>query len=231
MRKSIDMLRCAAFATALCLANLPTCSIAQVVLDQSVVPNPATAFQGITSPSMPFKTDTAQTFTVGVSGSLSRVDVFIALDALSPFYTGSAVLDWDIRPISVSHQPVDDDSAALAGGSLTLNSSAYSFVTLDLSQNPLPVFAGEGLAIVLSSSSSPMSWGGSEIAGYAGGESWQRSETFNNGLAWVDTQPQTDLGFQTFVTVPEPSGLFLVGLGAVPLAGFTIRKRIHRPPQ
>jgi len=204
-----------------------TAHAATLTLDQSVVPPiPPVLEAGIGSPGTPFELDTAQTFTVGVAGLLSRVDVFAAVET---FYGHTATLNWDVRPVSALQSPSDNDVSALAKGTLTLtaNSKQYSFLTLDLSQTPVSVSVGERLAIVLSTSNGSMGWGGF-AAVYAGGEPWQRSTPPNNGFAWLDYVPEYDLGFRTFVAVPEPSVLALVSIGAIVLATRGVHRVLER---
>jgi hypothetical protein len=183
---------------------------ASIVLDQSVVPtNPPCCAFGVNSS---FPLDCAQTFTVGLSGSLSRADVFVQLES------GPGPFHWDIRPVTASGGPADINAAALASGSFNMPGGGYSFVTLDLSPTPIPVVAGQKLAIALSTSNGSFGWGLSD-AGYAGGDAWQRSGTFNNGFAWItDLQPGNDLGFRTFVTVSEPSTAVLASLALTAVA-------------
>src|SRR5262249_2992028 len=180
-------------AVAMLVAALYPASLqgASAVLDQSVVPtNPPCCAFGVNSS---FPLDSAQTFTVGVTGLLSRVDVFTNLES------GPGPFHWDVRPVSASGAPLDSNALALASGSFNMPSNGSSFVALDLSANPVAVSAGQKLAIVLSTPNGSFGWGLSD-AGYAGGDAWQRSGTFNNGFAWItNLQPGNDLGFRTFV--------------------------------
>jgi hypothetical protein len=78
---------------------------------------------------------------------------------------------------------------------------------------------GLELAIVLSTPSGILLWGGDIAGGYSGGQWFLKSSTTVPPLEW---QAQTgDLGFRTFVeAVPEPSAflLLVLGLAAVGLA-------------
>jgi hypothetical protein len=198
-------------AAMLLVALFPaTSQAASSVLDQSVVPtNPPCCVFGVNSS---FPLDSAQTFTVGHSGSLSRVDVFVQPES------GPGPFHWDVRPVSGTGSPTDSNAATLASGSFNMPSSGFSFVTLDLSASPVPVVAGEKLAIALSTPNGSFGWGLSD-AGYAGGDAWQRSRTFNNGFAWItNLQPGNDLGFRSFVTVPEPATLLLLLSGVIFIA-------------
>lgn len=214
----------ALFTSALLTTNVHAGTL---MLDQGVVPpDPPPFGAGIGSPGTPFELDTSQTFTVGLAGLLSRVDVFAAVET---FYGNTATLDWDVRPVSTLHSPLDADASALAKGTLTLTADRqqFGFLTLDFSQAPFPVFVGERLAIVLSTSSGSMGWWG-YAAGYAGGEPWQRSTPPNNGFAWVDYTPEYDLGFRTFVEVPEPHGLALLSIGTFIFATRGIHRTLER---
>jgi len=190
---------------------------APLVLDQSVTPpNPPCCAFGVNAS---FPLDSAQTFTVGVGGLLSRVDVFVQ----------GVGFNWDVRPVTATQEPLADNSAALAHGSFiapSIGFDQYSFVMLDFSSTPIPVVAGEKLAIVLSASAQGGGWGASD-AGYVGGDAWQRSGSFNNGFAWTLQQPGNDLGFRTFVAVPEPTSGALFGLAAAVFATWRVTRSVR----
>ncbi len=86
---------------------------AEIVLDQSFDPNsipPSQTFgAGFIS-----GVDTAQTFTVGRAGILSRVDVFVSLYVSLDEAVGLGPLLFDIRPTSITGAPIESNSMALA---------------------------------------------------------------------------------------------------------------------
>lgn len=143
----------------------------------------------------------AQTFTVGITGVLRRVDVEIRRDA------GIPDLLFDIRP-TIGGVPVESDAAALANVVIPSASipTDFTFVSVDLSSAQIAVSAGDVLAIVLRAPGAGgalnYSWQGSAVSGYGAGADFFRvapSPTWNGLFG--------DLGFQTFVApavVPSP---------------------------
>ena len=169
--------------------------------------------------------DWAQTFTVGVTGTLSGFDIWIErhstvqLPLLFDIRTTSSGLPTlsDIGP----HILVAGEKAALEipvdRGEFSLPSELVHF---DLSSDPVPVTAGDVLAIVLRSddpSGHPdgltYSWFAASARGvnpfYSGGESYALS-----GGHWFDLPAAGDAVFRTYVTpVPEPAACCLLALG------------------
>jgi len=193
------------------------------VLDQIFDPGTPPSWQaGIGSPGSPFELDTAQTFTVGLSGTLTQVDVLVKIET---FYGSSATLDWDIRPTS-GGAPLESAGSALISGTINtgLPLTSYQFVTLDLLPAGISVTTGDQLAIVLSTSFGSMGWGGSSGDYYADGAAFQRPDF----VTWNTFQEQEgfDLGFKTFVDstpIPEPTTMLLLGSGLIGLFGFRRR--------
>jgi hypothetical protein len=186
------------------------------ILDQKLDPtNDANVFAGL-SASLPSQRR-AQTFTVGISGMLNEVDVFInQLGATS----GNLILQ--IRSTTAG-VPVADPvflvQETVAASSVPPMTGG--FFAFDVSSANLPVTAGEQLAIVLSASggSSTFNWFGVQGNPYPSGSAFEEDPP-NHG--WVLEQPVYDLGFETFVTVPEPGSAVIFSLGLLGAAAFRI---------
>lgn len=160
----------------------------------------------------------AQTFTVGTSGTLTRIALSIARGATT--LDGDA-LTIDVRPTDASGIPLDDDGSALAtvallGSQLGNTLDAASLHEIDLTSFGLEVAAGDELAIVARANvpffgGRAFAWGARVVAG----------EGYPGGIAWLRTPPGSwtlqndggvDLVFRTWV--PEPTA------GASVLAAF-----------
>jgi hypothetical protein len=178
--------------------------------------------------------DVAQTFTVGRSGTLARIEVdqvFLDLDnggSLSGF-----PLVFDIRRTSAG-LPVADDSLALSTLSLppgSMPTRAFSgSLVFNILSFGLTVNEGDVLSFVLRSNGNVFAFATSDAGNvYARGEYAQR---FSPGDPFPHfTAPSfpdgTDMSFRSLVNVPEPSLLALMELGLTGLA-FARRKRLTR---
>ena len=173
----------------------------------------------------------AQTFTVGVSGYLTRVEVLLTHDT----GLGSAMLD--VRP-TLGGVPVEDGALALAHAllSVTTNdrSSPTALVAADLSAFSIPVVRGDVLALVLQGPEA--NWWGQTNATYDRGELFIRSPslgtaTFTRPVGNSPNELPYDLAFRTWVDpapIPEPCTLLLVATG---LACLAVRARRPRKGQ
>jgi hypothetical protein len=173
--------------------------------------------------------DIAQTFTVGLAGTLSLVSVNIArtADTTAPLFVeirttvggipnamdGQVLLS---TPLSAALVPI---AAPTTAG--PLSSAAFAFINVDLSAFGLAVTPGEILALSMTSDAVPGGylWGLNVPGTYAGGSSYFRG----NGpdVAWM--LGGADQNFRTFVSLPEPASLALVAIALASL--MAIRRR------
>ena len=207
---------------ALVAGGLATTGLAEVVLDQSFEAQTGT-FSAVND-----TYSKAQTFTVGTSGCLERVELCLYRN------TQSYALVVDVRPASGSGPELDDGSA-LATASIPVYALPYReavWYSVDLSAAQVQVQAGQMLAVTLrSDTAGGYGWEyGSN--GYAGGQGYvlDRDEPVP---AWADSTH--DHSFRTYVTIPEPTGMLclLAGLGyAVMRSRVTtpVRRRTGRRP-
>ena len=192
------------------------------VLDQSFEPQEPLFFLGTSR-----EGNSAQTFTVGITGILSRVDVLVEKNGPFP------ELRLDVRP-TVDGLPIEDDNAALAAVTIPLASipSPHAFLRFDVSSFGIRVSQGELLAIVLT--------GNARWYGVAPGFGTPNlgdvrpqldDDPYPRGGAYFRRSPDiptfslpggrliADVGFRTFVdVVPEPPAFLLFGIGVFGLA-------------
>jgi hypothetical protein len=168
----------------------------------------------------------AQTFTVGLAGVLTRVDLEIRRDS------GIPDVLFDVRPTE-GGVPVESDALALV--SLTIPNTSiptsFSFLQVDFSSTPIPVSVGDVLAVVLRApgegSTLNYGWQASFFPQYVSGDGFFREVPSGS---W--TSLFGDFSFQTFVdpaatVVPEPAAFLLVGSG---LAILRRKLKTHRAP-
>ena len=180
----------------------------------------------------------AQSFTAGITGTLTRVELRLGVDAF-PESTFSVL----IRSAENTGFP---EGANLGG--ITVQRSELpapiqpnTYFSLDFTPDDIQVVAGERMAIVLDTKNKGgIAWGMGEtlqdansvpIGGYSGGLAFLSSSAGLDGT-WVvfpHTAPRIglDFNFRTFVQpIPEPSTLALAALALLGLVAHRHRRRI-----
>jgi hypothetical protein len=220
--------RCAAIASVLL-----ACATARAqVVDQSYTPTPSNIGAVLSASFEGRPLWLAQSFTAGLSGRLSAVDLAIWRDAgvednlvLQVFEINGQVLGTLLgsAPIAVADIPV-----GFGGPPFPAPATDLLGTHVDLSQLGIPVVSGSTYALAVSAlnptagdPSGPLvSWLGDLLPGsidhYPGGQmSATYANTLEPGAFLFPPIPLADVGFRTFVsTVPEAptAGLALVGL-------------------
>jgi hypothetical protein len=223
MKKSLSLVVVRALGATLLLLNLGTSAVrAGSVLDQQLNPADYSPDDEV-SAGFGGTQNLAQTFTVGITGTLTEVDVSVERFNFDP-PTGTLYLQ--IRGTTGGVPNADPSyllQASVSESTLPLAPN-FGFVSFDVSSAGLQVTQGEQLAIVLLAPdfANPVNWIGVQGDQYPAGGAFVEQEP---DFGWVPSPVSgADLGFQTFVSpVPEPSTLVMSSLAG--LAGLTIAAR------
>lgn len=181
--------------------------------------------------------EVGQTFTVGRAGTLDRIEVlmFRLGGIFDP--TGDPVLSvYNTSGGVPTGAPLTTVSVPEAVVPLTI----AAFVSFDVSAAAIPVDVGDLLAFGVSTSSSVGPYfflvdaDSGQPTDYADGEAVGRLLNPPAGPPdpWSLLTPSEDLGFRTFVFVPEPTTAALLSLGGAMVAALgLVRRRRSAPPR
>lgn len=160
-------------------------------LGPTYVPNQSTA-------------EMAQTFTVGLQGTLSSVSVLL----LTPF---PVTVDLRIVPVVAG---LPDTGTVLASASWS-GTAGLSPISFDVSGASLAVNPGDELAFWLSASELSR-WTSNSVSSYGGGSAFWRFPGATDGSPTSFADIGYDSYFQTYVEViPTPGAAALLGLGGL----------------
>jgi hypothetical protein len=204
---------------------------ADPILDQSVPHPGGSSGHGIIARDIAM----AQTFTVGVTGVFSALDLFISRfpdDGFGPLLV-------DIRP-TIDGMPVESDALALAVVSVPATAVTVGFgafpLRVDFSSAGLTVATGQMLAFVLRSPETPLTGSSSsaEYALFAVDDDYTRGRPFSRAPSFGypvfhGTDAFADFAFRTYVDpgtapVPEPASILLLASGVAAMAGRHMRR-------
>jgi hypothetical protein len=204
------------------------------VLDQEHVDRGATNLGEVSS-----TFSRAQTFTVGITGLLDRVDVQIGQD-LGSATSPDAPLVVEIRRTE-GGTPVSLPSGVLASVLVQpeqVPGSVFSeLVAVELGAQSLPVTQGDVLAIAMRSQTAPARpyhWAFDENERYRPGDFYTRSAFSNDVFIRLsDADPSNpdhlDAGFRTYVNiVPEPGAIVSVLVASC--FNLLRRRHVNSPP-
>jgi hypothetical protein len=198
--------------------------LATEILDQFFSPPGTASFTIPVSNQFASFVDGGQTFTVGLSGILSHVEITLG------FNTTRNGLILDLRP-TIGGVPLDSDASAFASvfiPSSSIPTGFPDFVNVDFSPFNIPVTPGEQLALVLRGAirgvdDGQVNWRGDKGDPYLLGAAFFRtnvapwSQACGFGACDIPGE-RADLGFKTFVApivvpIPEPNAVILFVTG------------------
>ena len=200
------------------ILTCPAVAQATIVQDQSYLVSDGDTFSTTTTDISSFRR--AQTFTVGVTGTLVELD--LSIDPISIYSSA-------IGSLNLLSTSAGVPTAILQTSPTLTNTLVGGFLDFTFSQN---VTAGQILAFELvttrnPSLATPLFINGSDPGGYAGGSDFLLNTEFGFNSF---TATNADLNFRTFVDgpvspVPEPSTWAMMILGFCGLGFMTYRKR------
>jgi hypothetical protein len=216
-------------STYFCFAATPRAAGGQV-LDQAHTPQ-----RYLFGAAVEYSLRRAQTFTVGQSGILDRVELQVWQEG-----NPTAPLVVEIRK-TLADSGAPDPSAGALLASVSMAASLFStdpypstYTGVDLNAQSFAVSAGDVLAIVATSTIAYPQWylwTTSDSAAtppapqYSGGMAFY---AYPASAPW-SASASRDSGFRTYVTIPEPSGMVLCLAGFATLTVCRWRKRRTRP--
>ena len=150
----------------------------------------------------------AQTFTVGIAGTLDSVDLDLNYESVVPTYD----ITVEIRTTTSGLPDGPASTLASVQFDTSVLTPTFTLYSIDFSPFFIPLSVGDQLAIVLTSEedAEAAAWRGADDA-YPGGK-WY----FDSGAGWETEGKDLDGYFQTYVepsVIPAPAALHLVVIG------------------
>lgn len=167
----------------------------------------------------------AQTFEVGFSGLLDRVEIALARNAVLP----PEGLTLEVRSTQTDGSPMSSALASVPIYPVDISTS-YQFLSLDLAPFEVVVTGGQVLALILHSSVEaqgggidPFAWGADAPGNYTRGAVFlDHGSGFLTASGW-------DVSFRTYVDttiIPEPS---ILALSVIGVGTWICQRRCQRP--
>ena len=170
-----------------------------------------------------FFIERSQTFTVGVTGILSRIELRVYNDrgnAVDPLIVDIRKMDGGV-PSTPNTGPNILESFSFDAASVS--TSQTNVIGIDLAG--ISVTAGDMLAIGVRTTGPTefqYNWWASNFDGYADGSGYNRVlEAYH----WAFNPAAQDYSFRTFVTVSEPAAAIFLLLGTIGVVGFSRSRR------